>query len=58
VLGLAASQPFKRDDPLDPQNRRISIIVMNREAEGRLLNPTQADEPVSVQDLGQVVPRR
>jgi chemotaxis protein MotB len=36
VQGLAASQPFDRKDPLAPTNRRISIIVMNREAEDRI----------------------
>jgi chemotaxis protein MotB len=35
VLGLAASSPFEAKDPLAPSNRRISIIVMNREAEDR-----------------------
>jgi chemotaxis protein MotB len=35
VQGLASSQPFNREDPVDPQNRRISIIVMNRDAEDR-----------------------
>ncbi len=43
VLGLASSQPYNRDDPLDPQNRRISIIVMNRGAEERFLHPAAAD---------------
>jgi len=40
VLGLASSQPFTRQDPADPQNRRISIIVMNRDAEDRFYRPT------------------
>ena len=40
VLGLASSQPFNRNDPAEPQNRRISIIVMNREAEDRFYRPT------------------
>ncbi len=40
VLGLASSQPFTRQDSSDPQNRRISIIVMNREAEDRFYRPT------------------
>ena len=40
VQGLASSQPFNRDDPADPQNRRISIIVMNRDAEDRFYRPT------------------
>ena len=35
VQGLAASSPFDRQDPLAPGNRRISLIVMNREAEER-----------------------
>jgi chemotaxis protein MotB len=35
VQGLAASSLFDRDDPLNPINRRISIIVMNRDAEDR-----------------------
>jgi chemotaxis protein MotB len=35
VQGLAASALFEPTDPLAPANRRISIIVMNREAEDR-----------------------
>jgi len=33
VVGLASSVPFNKTDALDPTNRRISIIVMNRQAE-------------------------
>jgi chemotaxis protein MotB len=36
VQGLASSQPFDEKDPFAPANRRISIIVMNREAEDRM----------------------
>jgi len=36
VQGLAASLPFEPKDPLAASNRRISIIVMNREAEDRI----------------------
>jgi len=36
VQGLSASVPFDRDDPSGPVNRRISIIVMNRDAEDRI----------------------
>lgn len=39
VQGLAASLPFSADDPAAAINRRISIIVMNSEAEERLLTP-------------------
>ena len=35
VQGLADSRPFDEQDPRAPANRRISIIVMNREAEDR-----------------------
>jgi chemotaxis protein MotB len=44
VQGLAASSPFDRNDPEAPSNRRISIIVMNREAEDRFFRTTP--EPV------------
>ncbi|HEY8023000.1 MAG TPA: flagellar motor protein MotB [Burkholderiaceae bacterium] len=33
VVGLSSAVPFNKDDPLDPVNRRISIIVMNKKAE-------------------------
>jgi chemotaxis protein MotB len=57
VLGLAASVPFKRDDPLDAQNRRISIIVMNRDAEARFLRPgTGADADPVVDNLSNAGP--
>ena len=36
VQGLASSQPFDTADPRSASNRRISIIVMNREAEDRM----------------------
>ena len=35
ITGLASSKLYNRDDGRDPQNRRISIIVMNRDAEDR-----------------------
>jgi chemotaxis protein MotB len=47
VQGLAASNPFDRRDPAAPANRRISIIVMTREAEERVFLATPASsEPV------------
>ena len=45
VQGLASSQPFDRNDPGAPSNRRISIIVMNREAEERVMRPRVDSEP-------------
>jgi chemotaxis protein MotB len=38
VQGLASSQPFNAGNPMHPQNRRISVIVMNREAEDRMFH--------------------
>jgi chemotaxis protein MotB len=38
VQGLASSNPLEDNDPLSPTNRRISIIVMNRDAEDRFFN--------------------
>ena len=37
VVGMAASLPFDADNPLAPTNRRISILVMTKDAEERLL---------------------
>jgi chemotaxis protein MotB len=48
VQGLASSVPFDPSDPSSPANRRISVIVMNRDAEDRLLRTRpddSADEP-------------
>ena len=33
VVGLSDTVPFNADDLLDPTNRRISIVVMNRKTE-------------------------
>ena len=46
VQGLAASNPFDRKDPTAPPNRRISIVVMTREAEDRVFRGTPL-EPAS-----------
>jgi chemotaxis protein MotB len=46
VQGLASSQPFDDKDPLAPANRRISIIVMNRDAEDRMFR-TDPDKPAA-----------
>ncbi|MEO7057295.1 MAG: flagellar motor protein MotB [Caldimonas sp.] len=53
VQGMASSHLFVPGDPQSPMNRRISVIVMNRDAEDRLLQllpnqgeaETGADEP-------------
>jgi chemotaxis protein MotB len=58
VLGMAASAPLNRNEPQDPQNRRISIIVMTRDAEDRLLRPGENAEPVTVDEVSNAAPRR
>ncbi len=46
VQGLASSRPLPDTDPLSPTNRRISIIVMNRDAEDRFFgNLAEPEEP-------------
>jgi chemotaxis protein MotB len=47
VQGLASSNPFDREQPDSPANRRISIIVMNREAEDRFFRPGAEVEAVT-----------
>lgn len=46
VVGLGATNMYNEADPLDPMNRRISIVVMNKKAE----NAVRHDTPVVVND--------
>ena len=51
VIGLASSQPFDHQNPNEPQSRRISIIVMNRDAEERFYRPAaERLDPAAPQD--------
>lgn len=43
VVGLASTVNLDRHDPLDPINRRISIVVLNRRAEAQLAREADAD---------------
>lgn len=43
VMGLASSVLLDEENPRSPTNRRISITVMTREAEERLLGPRRAE---------------
>ncbi len=45
VQGLAAANPFDRREPTAPANRRISIVVMTREAEERVFRATPEPLP-------------
>jgi len=56
VQGLASSNLFVPNEPTHPMNRRISIIVMNRDAEDRLLqllpNQGEADATTAGEGAG------
>ncbi len=58
VQGLASSQPIDAADPRAPANRRISIIVMNRDAEDRMFHtaPEVAEALVGDSPLPIVTP--
>lgn len=43
VMGLGSTVLFNRDNPQDPINRRISIIVMNKEAEDAMYETTAVE---------------
>jgi len=63
VQGLASSSLFDRDNPESPANRRISIIVMNRDAEDRFFGAkpdatesTEAEQAPLAPPIPDIVP--
>jgi chemotaxis protein MotB len=53
VLGLASTQNLNKKDALDPENRRISIIVLNRRSEAAMTRDESTpalfdDNPASI----------
>ncbi len=56
VQGLASSVLFDPADPLGAVNRRISILVMNRDAEDRLLRITTDAQEVAEPDAAASTP--
>jgi chemotaxis protein MotB len=44
VVGLASSVHINKDNPLDPMNRRISIIVLHRRTEEGIINGANLHE--------------
>lgn len=46
VVGFSSSQLFKPEMPLDPVNRRIEIVVLNKEAEQRLVPDTEPTDNI------------
>jgi chemotaxis protein MotB len=64
VVGLADSVPFDKANPSDPINRRISIIMMTKQAQDAALSQEQAEAvppatlpaPVSIKPLASGAP--
>jgi chemotaxis protein MotB len=56
VQGLAASSLYDKDHPLSPLNRRISIIVMNHEAEDHFFQSNQVEDAASAAVSGEAPP--
>ncbi|ARU31713.1 flagellar motor protein MotB [Sulfuriferula sp. AH1] len=53
VIGLASAIPFDKDNPMNPVNRRISIIVMNKKTEDAVMKDG-GKLPLSVTDAQDV----
>lgn len=54
VVGLASASLFDKENPLDPSNRRISIIVMNKQAEENVLRDDGAVHLPSTADQSEI----
>ncbi|KAB0631292.1 flagellar motor protein MotB [Burkholderia stagnalis] len=52
VLGLASTQNLNKADPLDPENRRISVIVLNRKSEDALMRDDATTTTLSADAAG------
>jgi chemotaxis protein MotB len=50
VVGMASSLPLEPDNPLSPSNRRISILVMTKDAEERLLGANNVPLTVETEE--------
>jgi chemotaxis protein MotB len=52
IRGLADALPFLKNDPTNPSNRRISIVVLNTQAEQNFLRDGQQTPPSPIPDDG------
>lgn len=50
VVGMSDTVPFDKENPYNPRNRRISIIVLNKEAEEKLRSLSEAPQVEDLQD--------
>lgn len=53
VVGLSSAVLFDKDDPLNPINRRISLIVMNKKAEDAVIKEDSARVEVTNEEQAQ-----
>jgi chemotaxis protein MotB len=51
VVGLGSAVPFNKENPADPINRRISIIVMNKKAEEVITKEGQQVEAATAEQV-------
>jgi len=56
VMGLASSVLLDEENPRSPSNRRISITILTREAEERLLGTRRVDVPKGTEGAAKTVP--
>lgn len=56
AVGMADTVPFDKENPYNPRNRRISIIVLNKEAEERLRSLSDAPEVENLSQQLQLTP--
>jgi len=53
VVGLGSAIPFDKENPNDPVNRRISIIVMNKKAEEAITKESRQIEAGTAQEVAE-----
>ncbi|WP_298398072.1 flagellar motor protein MotB [uncultured Azonexus sp.] len=51
VVGLGSTLLFDKNDPLNPVNRRISIVVLNQRTERAILNEDSSPDDVEGDDI-------
>lgn len=56
AVGMADTVPFDKENPYNPRNRRISIIVLNKEAEERLRSLSEAPDVENLSQQLQLTP--
>jgi chemotaxis protein MotB len=47
VIGMASTQNLNKTDPLDPENRRISILVLNKKSEDAMMHDDSTSTTLS-----------